>query len=125
MKKLLSVFLMICILGSALTATVFADSDPAADAPPAQDHLVTTSHSAVIQGERINYTATTGTMVVESGGEQCEIFSVAYTRDDVDDLSERPITFVFNGGPGGADGYTHILCMGPRTIEPRDNPSLE
>ena len=117
MKKLLSVLLVLSLFATGMTAAVFADDAAPADTPAAQDHLVTTSHSAVIQGERINYTATTGTMVVESGGEQCEIFSVAYTRDDVDDLSERPITFVFNGGPGSADGYTHLLCMGPRTIE--------
>lgn len=121
MKKLLSIVLVICILGAAVGAAAFADDEAPAEAPAAEDNLVTTSHSAVIQGEEIDYTATAGTMVVESGGEQCEIFFVAYTRDDVDDLSERPITFVFNGGPGSADGYTHMLCMGPRTIELSEN----
>ena len=115
MKRTLSVFLAICMLGAVLATAAFAEDAPAAD------NLVTTSHSAVIQGEKIDYTATTGTMVLESGGEQCEIFFVAYTLDDIDDLSERPITFVFNGGPGSSDGYTHILCMGPRKIELDEN----
>lgn len=81
------------------------------------DNLVQTSHSAVIQGKTVNYTATTGTMSVSSGGEKCDVFFIAYTLDDVSDLTSRPITFAFNGGPGSASIYTNFLCMGPKRME--------
>ena len=95
-----------------------SSADETADTAEVQDQLVTTQHSAVIQGQTIDYTATAGTMVVESGDGSCEIFFVAYMRDGVEDLSERPITFVFNGGPGSSSIMTHLLFMGPKRMEP-------
>lgn len=43
-----------------------------------------------------------------------EIFSVAYVaRSD----EERPVTFVFNGGPGASSAYLHVGAVGPRRID--------
>jgi carboxypeptidase C (cathepsin A) len=44
-----------------------------------------------------------------------EIFHVAYTRKGADPAT-RPVTFLFNGGPGGASIYLHISAIGPMTI---------
>jgi carboxypeptidase C (cathepsin A) len=44
-----------------------------------------------------------------------EIFHVAYTAKDADPAT-RPVTFVFNGGPGAASLYLHIAAIGPKTI---------
>ena len=65
-----------------------------------KDNLVTTKHTAVIQGKELSYTAQAGTMVLETGGSFCEIFFTAYTLDGVEDPADRPVTFAFNGGPG-------------------------
>ena len=89
------------------------------DAP--QDNIVTTSHTAVIQGKELSYTAQAGTMVLETGGHNCEIFFTAYTLDGVDDPSSRPVTFAFNGGPGSASMYLHAGCLGPRRVDVDEN----
>ena len=82
-----------------------------------KDNLITTKHEAVIQGKKISYTAETGTVILESGGYDCEMFYTAYTRDDVKDAKDRPITFAFNGGPGASSYCIHFGCMGPRRPE--------
>ena len=118
MKKRTAVFLMLSLLMlTLLPAAATADEaipEPAAEAaaPEAavpEDNLVTTQHTAVIQGEEIAYTATTGTMAVKTGEAVCEFFFRAYTRDGFENLSERPITFAFNGGPEAA-AYTWSLA---------------
>jgi len=99
--------------------------------PTPADNLVTTKHSVVIDGNEIAYTVTTGTIVLReeretegddagrSKGEQprATIFFVAYTRDDVQDLSTRPITFAFNGGPGSSSVWLHMGVFGPRRTQ--------
>ena len=84
---------------------------PKVEAP--KDVLSETQHRVTIKGQEIQYTVTTGTLVLKeeiekenqpglSDGEQpkATIFFVAYTRNDVADRNQRPLTFSFNGGPG-------------------------
>ena len=70
----------------------------------AEEKTVVTHRSAHIAGETINYTATAGTYVLRAADEtpQATFFYVAYTKDGVADVSRRPISFVYNGGPGSA-----------------------
>ena len=72
---------------------------------------VSTRHSSVIRGRKIDYTATAGTITVEEGESKCELFYIAYTRDDADNPDGRPITFAFNGGPGMSSTYINFLCL--------------
>jgi carboxypeptidase C (cathepsin A) len=73
------------------------------------------SHHVLPQGEK-RYTATAGTLpLLGSKGEvSARIFSVAYTLDEK--AADRPLTFVFNGGPGAASAYLHLGAMGPRVV---------
>lgn len=75
-----------------------------------------TEHEAEIAGETIPYTATAGNLLLtaENGKPKGSIFYVAYTRDGVDDPSERPVTFSFNGGPGSASVWVHLGAFGPK-----------
>ena len=98
----------------------------AAEAKPKEptDNIVVTHHTATIGGQEIAYTATTGTLVLReeaekegaSEGEKARaaFFFVAYTRDGVDDVARRPITFSFNGGPGSSSVWLHLGLLGPR-----------
>ncbi|NTS78817.1 peptidase S10 [Catenovulum sp. SM1970] len=52
----------------------------------------------------------------EKGEVIANIFSTAYFKSDVKDLSKRPITFVFNGGPGSASVWLHLGIYGPKRI---------
>ncbi|HZG34735.1 MAG TPA: hypothetical protein VEY87_02715 [Gaiellaceae bacterium] len=44
-----------------------------------------------------------------------EIFSVSYVADDAE--LERPVTFVFNGGPGASSAYLHVGAVGPQRVD--------
>src|SRR5579871_4447869 len=80
-------------------------SAPKEDAAPRkapEEKTVVTHHSAKIGGAVINYTATAGTLVMkaDNGTPKASFFYVAYTKDGVSDPSTRPVSFVYNGGPG-------------------------
>ena len=103
--------------------------------PKPKDNLVETKHSIKIGGKEIKYTVITGTMVMkeetpdrekEAEGEKprAQIFFVAYTKDDVEDKSKRPLTFSFNGGPGSASIWMHMGLLGPRRTVLEDDGNL-
>lgn len=98
-----------------------AEAKPGPSAlPPAS----TTHHTVTVAGEPLNYTAQTGTVSLPSAGGKpaAEMFYVAYTRDPLN--TKRPITFVFNGGPGAAAAYLHLGGIGPRALEVTDKGEL-
>jgi carboxypeptidase C (cathepsin A) len=116
------------------------DTEPKneAESPPPspQDEIVVTHHSLILAGQEIKYTVTTGRIVLkeETNGKEekkeeteggkakdetkpkASIFFVAYTRDDVPDLSQRPLTFSFNGGPGSSSVWLHLGVLGPKRV---------
>jgi carboxypeptidase C (cathepsin A) len=63
------------------------------------------------------YTATAGMLNIGADPErpEAEIFHVAYTLDGADPAT-RPVTFLWNGGPGAASIYLHLAAIGPMTI---------
>ena len=104
------------------------DEEKNADIP--EDKLSVTHHSVTINGEEIRYTATTGTLIlkeeIDKEGEKpkAAVFFIAYTREDVQDPSTRPITFSFNGGPGSSSVWLHLGVLGPRCVKPDENGEL-
>lgn len=94
--------------------------------PEIKDVLIETKHSIRIHGDKIAYTAITGTLILkeesekdgESEGEKprASIFFVAYLRDGVENPAKRPITFSFNGGPGSSSVWLHLGVLGPRRV---------
>ena len=101
-------------------------SDENSNSEP-EDNLSVTHHSVTINGKELNYTATTGTLVLkeetDKEGEKpkASIFFVAYTLDDVEDTSKRPVTFSFNGGPGSSSVWLHLGVLGPRRVKPDEH----
>jgi len=103
--------------------------EPAVPAPP-QDRLVSTRHTLRLPKREVDYSATVGTMVLklerEATGENAgsfegekpaaEMFFVAYTREDTTAPEKRPVTFVFNGGPGSSSVWLHMGMLGPRRV---------
>ena len=79
-----------------------------------------TQHKIEINGAQLEYTVTTGTIVlkeedVELGEKQkASIFYIAYTKDN--ENSERPVTFSFNGGPGSSSVWLHLGLLGPKRV---------
>jgi carboxypeptidase C (cathepsin A) len=91
------------------------EGSPRRTAPPEEKTSVT-HHSARIGGQLINYTATAATYVIhaDDGSPKATMFYVAYTKDG-QDASRRPLSFVYNGGPGSASLFTH-MGMGPKRV---------
>lgn len=63
------------------------------------------------------YTATAGTLDLfgQDGERSAKMFYTAYVARDRP--AGRPLTFVFNGGPGAASAYLHLGLVGPRVLE--------
>jgi carboxypeptidase C (cathepsin A) len=78
-----------------------------------------TKHEMTINGAKIPFTATAGTLVLkkEDGKPWASMFYVAYTRDDTTDATKRPLTFCFNGGPGSSSVWLHLGALGPKRVE--------
>jgi carboxypeptidase C (cathepsin A) len=91
-----------------------------------EEKIVQTKHSLKVGGQEIKYTATAGTILLklEDGTPKASIFYVAYTKDDVSDSSQRPLTFSFNGGPGSASVWLHLGLLGPRRVQMGDAGKL-
>jgi len=67
-------------------------------------------------GNLLEYQAKAGwTLLREKEKPVAEVFSVAYLAKGTD-VAKRPLTFVFNGGPGAASAYLHVGALGPRRV---------
>jgi carboxypeptidase C (cathepsin A) len=109
------------VLAVGLAGSVAAQERPAAEkakGPPAdRAPLVSvTRHSGVFGGQRVAYTATAGETFLraEDGTPRAAIFSVSYVREPRD--PNRPVTFLFNGGPGSGSVWLHMGAFGPRRV---------
>ena len=111
-------------------------------AAPAQTHFtadaVTTDGSVTVGGKPVAYSAIAGTLVVHPKGyddvpqnhldedkdktapTEASMFYVAYLRHGTQPGS-RPITFLFNGGPGSSSVWLHMGAFGPRRVVTLDD----
>ena len=79
---------------------------------------VVTNHFVTVNGNRIPYSATAGTLPVWSDEDKAvaTLFYTYYKRSDVKDNTNRPIFFSFNGGPGAASIWMHMGYTSPRVL---------
>src|SRR5262245_52070753 len=77
-----------------------------------------TEHTLDVGGTRLAYTATAGTLDLydQNGERSAAIFYTAYVLKG-GDRQTRPLTFVFNGGPGAASAFLHLGLVGPKLVE--------
>jgi carboxypeptidase C (cathepsin A) len=102
--------------------------------PVLPEGVVQTRHSVTIDGREIHYLATAGAIVLKqeeekegkSEGEKAKasIFFIAYTLEGDHDVSRRPVTFSFNGGPGSSSVWLHLGILGPRRVLMGDTDSV-
>lgn len=128
MKRVASVaaLAMLLVLGqAALGAAQEKEKEAKAPAEKAETHAAppkeessVTEHTIQLDGRTIPYRATAGTILLkdEKGEPTAGIFSIAYTRSDVKDLSRRPLAFLYNGGPGSSSVWLHMGAFGPRRV---------
>ncbi len=73
-----------------------------------------TEHSIDTPSGKLAYTATAGTFSLfdQSGERVAAVFYTAFVAKPND--PKRPVTFVFNGGPGAASAFLDLGLVGPR-----------
>jgi carboxypeptidase C (cathepsin A) len=131
-------------------ATVTPTPTPtAAPTPHFKPESSNSSGSVTVEGSRIDYQAVAGTIVVHPKGwddaakpeeqkakeneddsqddkesrnptAEASMFYVAYTKQNTEP-EKRPITFLFNGGPGSSSVWLHMGAFGPRRVVTADN----
>jgi len=114
MKRLPLLALVFLLGGAGLSAQEKSD-----DKKEPRDTEVTTRHEMRLRGEVLAYNATAGTITLKKDNDTkatARMFYVAYTRLGMDDLSQRPIMFTFNGGPGSSSVWLHLGAFGPQRV---------
>jgi carboxypeptidase C (cathepsin A) len=97
--------------------------------------------SVTVEGQRVDYRAVAGTLIVHPKGwddvawrekadkdlgdkstakAEASMFYVAYFKKGVPS-ADRPITFLYNGGPGSSTVWLHMGAFGPRRVATRDD----
>lgn len=81
---------------------------------------VESQHQIELNGQTLRYTARAGLMPLKDEKDdeiEASIFFTSYTLNDVDSQADRPLTFVFNGGPGSASVWLHMGAIGPKRVK--------
>jgi carboxypeptidase C (cathepsin A) len=108
------------ILCGLLVSVARAEAPATRPASRPAGNIVETSHELAVGEVRLEYLARAGTiaLVDDAGKKRADVFFVAYEKA-VEDAERRgrPITFVFNGGPGAAAVWLHLGTAGPRVID--------
>jgi carboxypeptidase C (cathepsin A) len=89
--------------------------------PPEKSSV--THHELSMGGKSLKYTATAGTLLIrdEEDKPYGSMFYVAYTLDGAD-AGTRPVSFLYNGGPGSATLWLHMGSFSPVRME-TDSPN--
>jgi carboxypeptidase C (cathepsin A) len=91
-------------------------STPATDDTKPQESNST--GSVTIGAQHLTYKATAGTLILKNDKDEpaAKIFYVAYFKDGVTNIANRPVTFFYNGGPGSATIWLHMGAFGPKRV---------
>lgn len=110
-------------LAFAAPTIVHAQDAPAADKAKAEkpaDYVPqthTTKLSGTFGGQRVDYAATIGETILknEDGVPEAAIVTTAYVKQPRD--PNRPVTFLFNGGPGSGTVWLMMGAFGPKRVD--------
>jgi carboxypeptidase C (cathepsin A) len=97
-----------CVLATPLAAQRPAapdrDTATAAPTPIPKETSSVTDHTIRAGGQLVPYRATAATMLLKNDKDEAigVLYYTAYTRTDAKDASQRPLSFIYNGGPGSA-----------------------
>jgi carboxypeptidase C (cathepsin A) len=110
MARLSSIVFFVLLLTVALGAA-------AAESPPRAPPPAATRHALVLSDRRLDYQAIAETLPLtdNKGNETALIFTVSYLADRAP-AAARPVSFVFNGGPGAASVFLELGALGPRVL---------
>jgi carboxypeptidase C (cathepsin A) len=123
LKRLTAMVLvsLACVVSSAAQEKEAKAGEKQPEVPaavPAKEESSITDHTIKIGGQTIPYKATAATILLKNEKEEptALIYYTAYTRSDIKDLSQRPVSFVYNGGPGSSSVWLHMGSFSPRRV---------
>ena len=128
---LLPFALLLCTTQMGFAQTGPEPAAPAADKPKEEraaaippEKSSVTHHELSLDGGTLKYTATAGTLLIHGDDAKPygSVFYVAYTLEGVRDPRTRPVTFLYNGGPGSASMWLHMGSIGPVRVA-TDSPN--
>jgi carboxypeptidase C (cathepsin A) len=111
--------IFVLMFASVIHPIVAAEATETKSAPSIPDPTrFVTEHKGQFNGENIRYQAIAGETYLRTikGEPKASIFSFAYLRKDVKNTEQRPVTFIWNGGPGSASTWLHMGGYGPKRI---------
>ncbi len=119
-RTLILMLVLLAAVPVAATAAADSQADKPADAsataaidPPL---LVETRHQARFGARSVRYVARAAEMHLHDKDDKltAALYYTAYM--ELDAGPQRPVTFVFNGGPGSASVWLHMGLLGPRRV---------
>jgi carboxypeptidase C (cathepsin A) len=98
-------------------------AEPPGKASPPGPAQSVTQGSVTVEGRKIDYVATAGTIILRNDRDEPtgSMFYVAYVKGGVKDASRRPVTFFYNGGPGSSSMWLHMGAFGPLRVVTSDH----
>lgn len=94
------------------------EAESKTEAPPPEPRRFVTRHEGTFHGSKVAYRAIAGETHLKdkAGRPRASLFTFAYLADTDRDPADRPITFLFNGGPGSASLWLHMGALGPKRV---------
>ncbi len=90
------------------------------------DSVLLASGQALAYQVKAGFIPVLGTgLGVAASEPQAAVFTTAYTaRPAAETTAQRPVCFVFNGGPGSSSIWLHLGALGPKRVPVNDDASL-
>ncbi len=103
-------------LATLATPQIARADDPAPPIP--KERTVVTDHDAMIGGTLVHYKAVVGTILLRDAHDEptASVFYHSYIATGLGPSARRPVTFSYNGGPGGSSALVDVGAFGPRTV---------
>ena len=82
-------------------------------------HIYASEGSVTLKGKKIPFRTVCEDNVFygDDSTPEASLFSYSYFRSDVEDPSDRPVLFCFNGGPGSSSTMVHVGFLGPYRVK--------
>ena len=115
---LLRVFLLSLMIPLASISAAEGRQDASDAGRTDAEEVSVTLHSIELSGRRFEYRVRAGLqpLLDDQGKKRAEIFFTAYELRTDTPRSKRPVTFVFNGGPGSSSVWLHLGGLAPRRV---------
>jgi len=116
MKAAISIALALALAGAASAQDKSAKDDKPAKVETVVPQAHTTKHNGVFGGQKVGYSATIAETILaaDDGTQKAAIVTTSYVKEPRD--PSRPVTFLFNGGPGSGSVWLQMGAFGPKRV---------